>query len=64
MANETFKVGDTVELKSGGPKMGVANVDGENVRCEWSDGHVAHSAVFKAANLRKIDETPPEPMVG
>jgi uncharacterized protein YodC (DUF2158 family) len=44
MANETFKVGDTVELKSGGPKMGVANVDGENVRCEWSDGHVAHSA--------------------
>jgi uncharacterized protein YodC (DUF2158 family) len=51
MANESFKVGDTVELKSGGPKMGVANVDGETVRCEWSE--VAHSAFFKADDLRK-----------
>jgi uncharacterized protein YodC (DUF2158 family) len=34
---QTFKVGDVVQLKSGGPKMVVNQIkgQGQDVRCEW-----------------------------
>jgi uncharacterized protein YodC (DUF2158 family) len=53
MANENFKVSDTVERRSDGQKMRVVAVDGDRVRCEWSDQGVAHSQWFRAADLRK-----------
>ena len=32
----TFKVGDVVQLKSGGPQMTIADCYGDNIyRCEW-----------------------------
>lgn len=33
----TFKVGDVVVLKSGGPKMTVYEVEEENCFCQWFD---------------------------
>src|SRR5678809_1085751 len=40
MANETYKVGDLVQLKSGGPAMTVYEVSrsGLHVKCQWFDG--------------------------
>jgi uncharacterized protein YodC (DUF2158 family) len=53
MSGETFKVGDTVELKSGGPVMTVtAFVKGSaSVRCAW----------FTPDNTQtKVQDFPPE----
>ena len=33
--NTEFKVGDVVQLKSGGPWMTVEDVKGENIHCVW-----------------------------
>lgn len=32
-----FKAGDVVQLKSGGPAMTIAWIDGSDARCEWFD---------------------------
>jgi uncharacterized protein YodC (DUF2158 family) len=32
-----FKVGEVVQLKSGGPKMTVQNIQGNEVWCTWFD---------------------------
>lgn len=34
-----FKVGDVVQLKSGGPKMTVCLADGEYINTMWFDVH-------------------------
>ena len=55
MANEDFKVGDVVQLKSGGPKMTVNRVDGDEISCEWFEGRQEpHGHVFKKEVLMKI----------
>ncbi|WP_298331158.1 DUF2158 domain-containing protein, partial [Asticcacaulis sp.] len=45
-----YMIGDTVQLKSGGPAMTVNNVDLDNyVYCDWFDEHGdRHSDKFKA----------------
>jgi uncharacterized protein YodC (DUF2158 family) len=35
VADVQFKPGDTVSLKSGGPRMTIAMVDGQCAFCEW-----------------------------
>lgn len=35
MADAEFKPGDTVSLKSGGPRMTIAVVYGQSAFCEW-----------------------------
>ena len=65
MAN-SFKVGDVVELKSGGPKMTVAETGAASgsVLCHWfnHDGEVwtpAHGG-FKAEQLNLSTQDPPQ----
>lgn len=40
-----FKVGDVVQLKSGGPRMTVSEVDSDGVTCSWfagTDNKIGH----------------------
>ena len=60
-----FKVGDTVQLKSGGPIMTVSGffeTDGPRVKCTWFedklDQRVLQEASFPAEALEAIDPRP------
>ena len=59
MGNETFKVGDIVQLRSGGPDMtiisvGISYISKEPlVGCKW----------FDASHTIMSDEFPPESLV-
>ncbi len=58
MASE-LKVGDVVQLNSGGPQMTVTIVAAETVQCEWH-GDYASRAVrdeFKIECVTKIKES-------
>jgi uncharacterized protein YodC (DUF2158 family) len=60
----TWKPGDIVQVKSGGPAMTVAGDDTlGRVICEWFDGKVRCSDAFNAAVLKKY-EAPRAVMVG
>jgi len=48
---ETFKIGETVQLKSGGPRMTVESVEGTNVTCVWFHEQTAKYGTFPAATL-------------
>jgi uncharacterized protein YodC (DUF2158 family) len=57
--SEQFKPGDVVELKSGGPKMTVEEVDEEagGVFCTWFDeGNQPQQRNFIAATLKKAEK--------
>lgn len=52
-----FKVGDLICLKSGGPKMIVADVDGYGgCRCQWFDKARHVSEHFAGEVLEKADK--------
>jgi uncharacterized protein YodC (DUF2158 family) len=53
MTDDTFKPGDTVKLKSGGPLMTVNGVDGEDVICVWFEGKDINERAFKSATLKR-----------
>jgi uncharacterized protein YodC (DUF2158 family) len=56
MADEQFKPGDTVSLRSGGPRMTIAVVHGQSAFCEWfSDDQQPQSRSFSVTSL-KFDE--------
>jgi uncharacterized protein YodC (DUF2158 family) len=56
MADEQFKPGDVVSLRSGGPRMTVASVDGRSVMCEWfADDQQPQSRLFTVTSL-KLEE--------
>ncbi len=48
---ETFKPGDVVRLKSGGPQMTVSRVDNGRVLCEWFADKKHEHAFFDVAVL-------------
>ena len=48
-----FKLGDVVMLKSGGPRMTVAKLDGEFVHCFWFDRSHPFEEKFNQALLQK-----------
>lgn len=53
MASE-FKVGDIIQLKSGGPKMTVQSlpdVRGGYIRCQWFAGSKLESGAFPPDSL-------------
>jgi len=54
MAN--LKVGDVVQLKSGGPLMTVRSVDENSVLCVWFDGKDSKSGRFPGATLNLVPE--------
>ncbi len=51
----TFKVGDVVVLKSGGPEMTVSQeptlTDEDHVRCQWFGGRKLETGRFPIASL-------------
>lgn len=50
-----FKVGDIVQLKSGGPKMTVSGVlDKGNYTCTWFRGATHESGYFNENVLQKV----------
>lgn len=51
--------GTIVSVKSGGPKMTVAAVNGDEVKCSWFVGNTAHHGVFHLATLSNHDTPPP-----
>jgi uncharacterized protein YodC (DUF2158 family) len=54
-----FKVGDAVELKSGGPRMTVTDAQSaDKLRCSWFVGTKLHSALLppQALKVPKADE--------
>lgn len=54
--SESFKEGDVVRLKSGGPKMTVTHVDASRIcSCAWFSGAAVHRSEFFAGAL-KLDD--------
>ena len=54
-----FKIGEVVQLKSGGPLMTVDNVDPHNmINCVWFHEREKKSDVFPAATLKPVDNSP------
>jgi uncharacterized protein YodC (DUF2158 family) len=52
----SLKIGDTVQLKSGGPIMTIDDVfDDNTVSCTWSAGKQAKGKVFNLDTLQKVD---------
>lgn len=49
-----FKIGDEVQLKSGGPKMVVKAYEGHDVICVWFDQNVPHERAFHQDTLKKV----------
>jgi uncharacterized protein YodC (DUF2158 family) len=57
LAEVSFKVGDIVQLKSGGPEMTVERVSsaGKNVYwCQWFAGRKLESGQFPADSLKPV----------
>jgi uncharacterized protein YodC (DUF2158 family) len=61
----TYKTGDIVQLKSGGPTMTVSSVldsvsagDSQNVKCQWFSGSKNQEAWFPEDSLEpgKVEE--------
>lgn len=56
---EELKVGDVVELKSGGPPMTIEDIGRYNysdvpaAKCVWFEGKKRHEDVFQIATLQK-----------
>lgn len=56
MANQKFKAGDLVELKSGGPVMTVEEMFMTDARCVWFAGDKHQSNVFALATLKAAED--------
>ena len=48
-----FKVGDKVQLQSGGPAMTVIEVNGSDVTCTWFAGQEPRVNAYPSAALRQ-----------
>jgi uncharacterized protein YodC (DUF2158 family) len=58
MSDASFKPGDTVRLKSGGPLMTVKAVEGSNVFTIWFEGTKKKESSFPAISLKHDDGGP------
>ena len=59
--SQEIQKGDVVQLKSGGPKMTVEDVDKyslgaikDEALCKWFDGEVLKEGVFALSSLKKV----------
>lgn len=51
--NKGFEVGQTVELKSGGPVMTITSITGDQITCDWFvNKHKHSSGTFPSASLK------------
>jgi uncharacterized protein YodC (DUF2158 family) len=55
MSAQTFEVGDTVKLRSGGPVMTVSAIRADGVEVMWMDGAKRQCEVFDPRMLAKFD---------
>ena len=54
MDDQSFKVGDVVRLKSGGPPMTVEQTGGKAIRCAWFNGGGGYnSGMFHGDTLER-----------
>lgn len=54
---ETFKEGDTVQLKSGGPKMTIKEIhEGGSLTCQWFSGTKLQTGYFKPHSLNLVKD--------
>jgi len=51
MSKTEFKVGDLVQLRSGGPTMTVSSIYAGDVRCKWFGGKKLESGSFPPASI-------------
>lgn len=51
-----FKVGDVVRLKSGGSRMTIEKVDGDDVLCVWFEGAKVERAIFLYDTLKAVTD--------
>jgi uncharacterized protein YodC (DUF2158 family) len=49
-----FRIGDVVELNSGGPQMTVEKVDGDQITCTWFVDSKADHRTFPESVLKKV----------
>jgi uncharacterized protein YodC (DUF2158 family) len=57
VADAQFKLGDIVSLRSGGPLMTIAMVDGKTAFCEWfSDDQQPQSRSFALTSLKQSEQ--------
>jgi uncharacterized protein YodC (DUF2158 family) len=59
----SFKAGDTVQLKSGGPRMTITNVGTyggkTGANCSWFEGSTPQAAVYPLEALKDSPEPTP-----
>lgn len=48
-----FRVGDVVQLRSGGTRMTIEHIDGDQIACTWFEGKALERAMFVAGALKK-----------
>ena len=48
-----FRIGDVVQLRSGGTRMTIEHIDGDQVACTWFEGKKLERATFVAGALMK-----------
>ena len=59
---EEFKIGDVVQLKSGGPYMTVVSLNENSmthtgqIKCQWFEKNRPETCSFPAAALEQVDE--------
>lgn len=54
-SNQPLKIGDTVELKSGGPPMTITKYDGrEYFTCQWFAGEKLEEDLFTPGSLQLV----------
>jgi uncharacterized protein YodC (DUF2158 family) len=53
-----FKIGDIIQLKSGGPKMTITEVDGKHVRTVWFGGSKLENGRFPLEAIAPFKEEP------
>ncbi len=57
MSTKKIEIGDVVRLKSGGPAMTVAKVEGKEIACVWFDGKTQRADAFPSVCLELEDES-------
>ena len=55
-ANKKCKIGDVVQLKSGGPKMTVTGYQQDHVVCKWFAGTDSKSGIFAQDSLEPANK--------
>ena len=64
MSDETFKIGDVVVLKSGGPDMTITSAGDSTVRCKWFlQGGTPTWHDFPPDALKKPDQSASDDMI-